>query len=1750
MSEKKSKENLEKEPIRREAIKKPKTADNQKTAAKKTSDYTTKNKNTSESTRKHSRKLTRAGRNALRKSVAGVLLASSLVVAAIPTDHSGSAIATSLTDSYLNEKLDYEGDKAETRNGNLKDTNDKDISFLEKASITDEYMSYEISQVGGTWRLDWKYQYYVPDKIFGISNNDAIISNYNSTFNVETLRLTSKIINAYEWVTESEYNSYITTNRDLEFKLKEPTRDNGSTKVSEVEKYFPDELALYKSDWNTAVARYQQDEANAEHKNDYTADDLTRYGLSFFSKKLSDMTTEMQKIYYCDHNKRSDNATYMNGYTLVSITNSAAGSSYFDDRDPDNPKSIPADLNIYVARSIDNKEHEGTDSNGYLISGSRFVKGIGESAFADARNVNNLVAGENVAFIGDSAFKNSFIQSVEFASLQYVGNYVFQECKQLRSINLSDHVVVIGKEAFQGCKQLDAVKIPKNTEQIGFGAFANCESLKNVDFSENLGCNVGEYAFYGDINLESVKFPSTPSFGFGKACFALDSGTGSSSKLKSFAFPKNAKQYKSAVTGAPLTLHSIPNSDPAAAAFDIPDTYTAFMGDYMFANRNNLEEVTFPDNYGSGPTAVDYIPMNTFDACPGLAVIYFNGGNRNLQFDSNLFEDVENAEFYVRGPEASQSSAGNNSYAFTRTSTWACKTAVSDYVPYVYERGGEDHYEVGIGPADSGYRYELKINKDGTADLQSCIPMNAANTEAFLADNPFVVPGEVAGYKVKSMQEGCLDALVPLITTLIIDDNSVENIADNNFAGCPKLQTVILRNSVKTIGENAFANNTKLENVFIGENIERIGTKAFYNCPKLENVYFKEPESITKLGTLGADAFKTDSNKLTFHGTMQEGYIPFDYAMNANNSINDSSINIAYQTLAPGNFEDGNDSHMTAIKDIQTGLVTLIDYPHYYDLPTTLRTKYENGDPLSSSEQALLDATLYIDVPKAVESIDILTYLTNAEGGNNKNEKNFVYFSTAPAGVNSYTEKELYSSNVPGSPYEDYTPGLFSAAFSETTELEAYGAGPETGFKSVKGNDWILSVNIPGVQEIPDNCFDSCERLKKVTFSDACDKIGESCFKDCTRLTELDPTDSTKFDFDNYILYQELDDGSLEINTCLPSRGENHSVTEIWVDGDHDPLLDRVSSIKDAAFKNCAYITEADLSTTEVSQLPIECFKGCKALNSVILPDTIRSIRRNAFENGSSILDVVIPTDTQISDEAFDKSSTVTIETYPDCGITANYSATNGATIYVRYLNSDHTITFLNDDLTIFEQIVVTNGANGFEPETNPTPKLSSHTGYKFAGWHYDHPDGFKKVTENRQAIAEFTTTGTPGGGGTGGGTGGGGAVGTFEVSVVSGTGSGFYKPGDTVNIAALASPTPGQEFDRWTTSNTDIGFNDPTATATAFIMPSHDVSIAATYKTAGTSGSSASGNGVLYNVVVENGSGSGQYEAGRVVMITAYAPSQENRVFDRWTTSNTDIGFSDSYATSTTFVMPTHDVKVTATYKNYTGPKPGTTSGNNAGNGTNGNNGSNGNGQGSTSGNNAGNGGNSVVVTTDTIDNNHKNLASATVAGSTDNFVVKITDSAASYAAVEAALRAKYGNDLTNVKFVAFDISLYDETGTKKIENFDNLAVTITLPIPDEMVSYAGNNKAAAIINGAVDDKTVRFTTIDGVPCMTFTATHFSPYTIYVNTQTLLSGVHDETPKTGDGIAPKWFLAIGLALGSAVLFLYKEQRKIPGLKK
>jgi hypothetical protein len=138
--------------------------------------------------------------------------------------------------------------------------------------------------------------------------------------------------------------------------------------------------------------------------------------------------------------------------------------------------------------------------------------------------------------------------------------------------------------------------------------------------------------------------------------------------------------------------------------------------------------------------------------------------------------------------------------------------------------------------------------------------------------------------------------------------------------------------------------------------------------------------------------------------------------------------------------------------------------------------------------------------------------------------------------------------------------------------------------------------------------------------------------------------------------------------------------------------------------------------------------------------------------------------------------------------------------------------------------------------------------------------------------------------------------------------GSGSYEAGDMVTITAGTPPT-GQQFKNWTSTNGGT-FTNANSTTTTFTMPANATTVTANWKAIPSSLST-------YILTVSGGSGaigSGSYEAGDIVTITAGTPPTGQQ-FKNWTASNGGT-FADANSATTTFTMPANTTTVTANWE------------------------------------------------------------------------------------------------------------------------------------------------------------------------------------------------------------------------------------------
>ncbi len=96
---------------------------------------------------------------------------------------------------------------------------------------------------------------------------------------------------------------------------------------------------------------------------------------------------------------------------------------------------------------------------------------------------------------------------------------IFEEYKNLESINLPEGLYKIPSRTFYNCEKLKSIEIPKNVEIIGEYAFDGCKSLESVVMSGGV-TKIKDTAFNYCTGLKTITLPNTLKEIDGKSVFA------------------------------------------------------------------------------------------------------------------------------------------------------------------------------------------------------------------------------------------------------------------------------------------------------------------------------------------------------------------------------------------------------------------------------------------------------------------------------------------------------------------------------------------------------------------------------------------------------------------------------------------------------------------------------------------------------------------------------------------------------------------------------------------------------------------------------------------------------------------------------------------------------------------------------------------------------------------------------------------------------------------------------------------------------------------------------------------------------------------------------------------------------------------------------------------------------------------------------------------------------------------------------
>ncbi|MBQ8877159.1 MAG: leucine-rich repeat protein [Lachnospiraceae bacterium] len=1343
-----------------------------------------------------------------------------------------------------------------------------------------------------------------------------------------------------------------------------------------------------------------------------------------------------------------------------------------------------------------------------------------EGVFANNTNIKSLTIGENIEGISDFAFYGcGSMTNVTFSGrLSTISNGAFANCIGLTSVNMdtASNVQAIGKDAFYRCTNLTSFTMPVSVKAIGDCAFEGCNRLT-------------------DINL----------------C------TGASG-----------------------------------------DTFLEKVGYHVFKDCESLSSVTFPNTYPLNEGG-DEIDICCFENCSSLQFVK----SSNPYF--KIVDSVEHPE-HTRGGQP----CASNSFTkvFETGQKVIPGTFYFEGVGYLGTSQSENnrtHLHKTANDNEIAFKYleeelyELVVKEEPDAKITYQVNNYNELVKVGIDGNPenITIPATIGPYGIAAIGAGSFNNLQCCNLKKVTIPASVTSIGTRAFQGCHDLESVVFEDAstIQNIETDAFKTQetvcdhelydpngagsvSKPKLTFVGAmmNAEGGDTVPFmYAMNGVSNINNADQE---KIWITCHSGWPTNLEvEYYFDALAQAGEAQLvGYPRYSIIGSDDDEIVKAWVEALPytdGDCDDAGSGNPDDPDNETNPYVPPSTAYIYYQKVKNAISKCVANDPTNQpteEEYSIYNSAKNLVVPTSVDSI-----------------KTGLFSGWAPD-ADLDGEADDITNVEPDTEIETIT-------LNGVDRLEPY---------TFTGCEKLREIGVIGCQSIDDYAFSATKdgktdssivtNLASVTLGTNITEVGKRPFAGCTNLANINCL-GNNLAFDNGLLYQTTGDKTLI--ECLPGRGK--TVGSYTVGPEE---LVGLMAIQEEAFMDCDEIGQVDLTQSSIDVIPIKCFYEDDELVSVYLPNTLQTIETDSFRETERLRLVQVPSSvTYIEQEAFELTG-VRDEDTADEIITFQCVEKSAADRYAKmssnpYINPEygkifltHTVYFYDRDpvdpsiTTFLDKQIINNNEDaippasptregyiftGWTPYTNITkdtdvyanyvaegaasyevkffdtiagvqlgetqiieegksaipPTAPEHDGYTFKGWIGEYNNIQKDTdiftdysnnaaTENQHKVTFVYFDGT--------------TLVTHSVQTVAHEGaattpvtptrSGYsfvgWNPSDYSNVTEDMTITG--VFEK-TSSNTDGGGGGGTDKGNS------------DKKNNASPSPSASPSVKKYTVSVSGGSGSGSYAAGDIVAINAYYRGT-GQSFDKWTTSTAGVGFANNEAASTTFTMPATNVAVTATYK-VGGASTTTTTGGNTTGGT----------TGTTSSGNVN--GSSVQITKPGISNT--GLAGATVSGATDNFIVKVTEDQNATNAVVTALQTKFG-DISRIKYWPMDISLYDSTGRTKIADTSGISVNLTLPIPDELVQYAGNNRVAAVNGGVLEDLNTRFTTVDGVPCVNFTASHFSPYVIYVDTANLSAGTIDATPKTGDGIHPKWFLSIGMACIALVLFFKRDKAVVP----
>ena len=433
------------------------------------------------------------------------------------------------------------------------------------------------------------------------------------------------------------------------------------------------------------------------------------------------------------------------------------------------------------------------------ISGTGEIKDYKFSGKQDYHNsqyidiITNVIIGKEITKIGDYAFEGcSSLESIEIpSSVTSIGNGAFIECRSLESISiernnqkyLSENGVLFNRDKTELIKypsnKKDIIKytIPSSVMSICDEAFYSCGSLTTIEIPDAV-TNIGKYAFWECNKLEKIEIPN------------------------------GLADIKSGMFGGCEHLTSI----------ELPSGVTS-IGDFAFEGCSRIESINIP-------SSVTSIGSSAFNECSRLASInipssvtrigYYAFSGCSSLASINIPSSVTNIE---------EEAISSNTIIYTK----------ADSEGHRYAESVQQGYILDGTPSKISTNYEIKDeemwdvseNQDGSVLAKWTLENATLTITGTGGMKNFYIEDKSAWHN------SCNYA--SLIKNVVIEEG-ITDIGSEAFYGCSRLEKIEIPSSVTSIGINTFRKCKSLGKIEIPSSVTSIGKYAFLECSNLTNI--------------------------------------------------------------------------------------------------------------------------------------------------------------------------------------------------------------------------------------------------------------------------------------------------------------------------------------------------------------------------------------------------------------------------------------------------------------------------------------------------------------------------------------------------------------------------------------------------------------------------------------------------------------------------------------------------------------------------------------------------------------------------------------------------------------------------------------------------------------------------------------------------------------------------------------------------